>query len=231
MPKKRHIKNYTKETFKNNDSWLGARGIGGSSASSILNSNKWQSKMDLYMAWTYPEKKSDDKSKSEMFEYGHKCEELMRKLFALDFPQYKVHTPRNYEMYRDKDRPYLTATVDGLLEDKITHAKGIWECKTHDIRNKADEEEWDNGIPQNYYIQCLHYLLVLKDCEFVILNAKLRYFDYFSEDGKKIKYQKIVYYFIYRKDVEKEIDYLGRKEEEFYNDYKNKKWPKVYISF
>ena len=79
-------------------------------------------------------------------------------------------------MYRRIDKPYMTATLDGKLVEIATGRKGILEIKTREIKNREDAENWQNGkIPDNYYIQCLHYLSVLNDHEFAILVAKLNF--------------------------------------------------------
>ena len=232
MKRKKIKKLYKRERYSNKEKWLDNRGFGGSSASAILDVNPWMSKLELYKSFVLKNKKPINEE-NESMQYGTRCEGLMRELYALDFEhEYRVHKPKQYEMYRRLDKPYLTATVDGILKSKLTGKKGIWECKTHDIRNYEDEVSWRDGIPQNYYIQCLHYLLVLNDCEFVILNAKLRYFDYHQETGKKLLKQEIIYHTIYRDEVLDQLEYLERKETEFYEDnILKRKMPIVMIKF
>ena len=225
-------KNYTREDYKDKSIWLNHRGFGGSSASAILNKNPYMSKLELYKSCISANKSKKKDSSNEATIYGTKCEPLIRKMFALDYPQYKVHSPKEYEMYRRIDKPYLTATLDGILTDKITKEKGILEIKTHDIRNREDDENWKVKLPDNYYIQVLHYLLVMNDFKFVILCAKLRYFDYHNKNGKKLLRQEIRYYYIDRKEVEKDLEYLEQKETEFYEENIVKRIiPKVEIEF
>ena len=51
-------------------------------------------------------------------EYGHKAEPLIRKLVALNLKgEYKIEQPKGYVLYRRKDKPYLTATVDSLMKE------------------------------------------------------------------------------------------------------------------
>ena len=223
--------NFIREVYKRKSEWKGNRGIGGSSASAILNANPYMSLLDLYWLLVSPYKETPD-NQNDATIYGTKCEPLIRKQFELDFPEYKVHCPYYFEMYRRKDKPFMTATLDGLLIHILTNRKGILEIKTHDIRNKEDEENWNGKMPQNYFIQCLHYLVVRQDCDFVILCAKLRYFDYYHIDGKKLLYQKIVCYRIERSEVQDQIDYLELKETEFwYNYVVPHKIPNIYITF
>lgn len=223
---------YKKEIFKSRDEWLKARGFGGSSASAILDSNPYLSKIELLKACQNSKWQKKDSNKNSSMQYGIDCENLIRKMYALDFEDtYIVKAPKNYEMYRRIDKPYLTATLDGILVDKATGDKLILEIKTHDVRNREDAEKWVEKIPQNYFIQCLHYLLVMNDFAGVCLNAKLRYFDY-SDKKRKLIRQEILYYYIFRDEQEDQLKYLEQKETEFYEEYViKKKLPSIKIKF
>lgn len=212
--------NYTIETFKSKEDWLKHRGLGGSSASAILGKNPYMSKLELYRAIVMPNKHRIPKQ-NENLNYGTKCEPLLRKLFSLDFrDKYIVHTPKNNEMYRRIDKPYMTATTDSILREKKTKRKGVLEIKTHDIRNRKDEQEWHDHLPDNYYIQVLHYLLVLNDCDFAVVTAKLKFYDYFDPKGKKLVKSEIRNYYIDRNDeqIQKDLAYLEKKETEFWEE-------------
>lgn len=226
--------NYTKETFKSKKEWLKARGFGGSSASAIIGCNPYMSVLELYKAIVMPNEHPLVKENESMY-YGTKCEPLIRKIFAYDFKdKYRVHTPKDNEMYRRKDKPYMTATLDGVLTEKKSKRKGVLEIKTHDIRNRKDEQNWSDHIPDNYYIQVLHYLLVMNDCDFAILTAKLRFYDFFSEDGKKLLKTEMRYYYIDRKDeqVQKDLAFLEKKETDFWENHIQKKViPNIKINF
>lgn len=225
---------YVKETFASKEEWLKARGMGGSSASAILGKNPNMTIVELYKAIVMPSKHKME-SINESMAYGTKCEPLIRKLFSYDFKEkYRVHSPSNFEMYRRIDKPYMTATLDGIIKEKKTHRKGILEVKTHDIRNKQDLKEWSEHIPDNYYIQVLHYLLVMTDFDFAILTAKLKYYDYFNEDGKKLLKTEIRYYYIDRNDerIKKDLAFLEKKETEFWeNNVLKKKIPVLKLTF
>lgn len=225
-------KKYIKQDFSSKAKWLKARKFGGSSASAILDSNPYISKIDLYNTITNPKGKKNIKD-NETLSYGRQCEELIRKQFTLDFKgTYIVHDPIDYEMYIRKDKPYLTATLDGTLKETDSKRKGVLEIKTHDIRNKKDFEEWENKLPQNYYIQVLHYLMVLNDYKFAILVAKLRFFDYFNADGKKLLKTETRYYYIEKSEVQNDIDNLEKAETHFYEyNIKKRVMPKIKIKF
>lgn len=226
-------RNYARETFESRGEWLKARGFGGSSASAIIGKNPYMSRLELYKACVNP---SDEEKEtvSDSMTYGVKAEPLIRKMFALDFDgAYKVHTPRMHEMYRRLDKPYLTATVDGILTESATGRKGVLEIKTHDMRGGADEENWTGRIPDNYFIQVLHYMMVMDDMEFAVLYAKLRYFRYDDEGSRTLDHSELrAYEPIERKDVLEQIRWLEAKETEFWEEYvSKKKIPQEFIDF
>lgn len=221
---------YKRETFSDRSSWLRSRGFGGSSASAILGVNPWMSALELYNSAVKSERKkwgkqNDEKEKTESMEYGTMAEPLIRKMYRIDHPEWIIRDPRSYAMYRRTDKPYLTATLDGTIYDPKTKRKGILEIKTHDIRNRADDEYWQGSIPQNYLIQVLHYLMVMNDYTFAVLCAKLRFYSYSEEDGRKLAKTEFRYYFIERSEVKNEIAYLEKKETEFYENNVQKRIP------
>lgn len=220
---------YKKETFNSKTEWLNARGIGGSSASVILGLNPYKNKLQLYNEINYQGELKEIEP-NESMKYGVKLEPLIRKEFKLDFlNDYKVHTPKNNEMYRRIDKPYLTATLDGILTRIEDKKKGVLEIKTHDIRSLADEELWKNGLPYNYYIQVCHYLAVMNDFEFAIVVGRLRYINFKTNQVEKIEY---VFHKISRKEREKDIETVEKLITNFYeNNIEKHIIPKVDIKF
>lgn len=218
---------YTTEIYNTEEEWLQHRGLGGSSASAILDSNPYMTKIELWSAILDQKdrteqliEKNKKSKKNEVLEYGHKCEPIIRKLVSINLSkEYKVVSPKKYQMYRRKDKPYLTATIDSLLIRKTDGLKGIHEIKTRVCKNQQEYNEWtiEKKIPQNYYIQCLHYLVVMKDCDYVILTPKLVLNKRTHDNKWIIDTETIVYgLIIWRKDVEKELEYLEKKETEFW---------------
>jgi predicted phage-related endonuclease len=158
---------------------------------------------------------SDDKQ-NESTVFGTESEPLIRKTFALNFPNYIVKKSKGFESYISRKYPFIGASVDGLLVDKETQEKGILEIKTCDIRKKKDLEEWQDAIPMQYYCQILHYLYVMTDCSFVKVVAQLKMFDFSSElDNKVIELRTIIRH-VERKDVEKDIEKLIALEKDFW---------------
>ena len=152
--------------------WLKARGygIGGSDASAILGMNPYKSNIELFEEKTgrlLPEDISD----KPYVKYGTQAEPLIRLLFILDYPEYQVIYHEN-RILRSKTFPFMQASLDGELIDSEGR-KGILEVKTTNILQSMQREKWKDRIPDNYYIQVLHYLLVT-GWDFVVLRAHLR---------------------------------------------------------
>ncbi len=224
-------KNYKKEKFKTKQEWIEARGLGGTSASAITGHSKRKNILELFTQIMCPKKFKVDSTNTSML-YGIACEPLLRKMFALDFPQYKVLTPKNFEMYRRIDKPYITATIDSTLIEKETGRKGILEIKTHEIRNREDEEEWNGHIPQDYYEQVIWYLVCMNDMEFVRVMAKLNFYDYFDPSGKKLLNSEIRYYTIERSERSRHIVNLEKMATRFWeNNVKKGIIPDIKIDF
>jgi predicted phage-related endonuclease len=74
------------------------------------------------------------------------------------------------------------------------------------------KEKWNDKIPDNYYIQCLHQLLAT-GWDFVILKAHLKS-DWAGEIRITTKH-----YIIKREDVRCDLDFLLQKEIEFWTEY------------
>ena len=210
----------TMKTLASHEEWLASRKkIGGSDAACILGLNPYKSNIELFDIKT-GRAEQEDISDKPYVKYGTEAEEHLRKLFALDFPQYKVEYVEN-NMWENDKYQFAHASLDGWLTDE-TGRKGIWECKTTEIINPSQKAKWDNAIPDNYYIQVLHYLLVT-EFDFVILKAQLKY-RHNNEMWLVTKH-----YHIERSDVEEDIRYLAEKEKEFWENVENDKRPNLIL--
>lgn len=218
-------KNYTKQTFKvsEKDKWLKARKIGGSSASAIVGLNPYMNALDIFCS-IENSKDEKEEAKGERVEYGKLLEPLIRKNITANFAhKYAVRNPKGYEMYIRKDKPYMTATLDGTMSDRLTKEKWIIEIKTHEMGDAEDRAKWErNEIPDNYLIQCLHYLAVLNDHVGVLFVAKLKYMNYETNEPYK---ETIMYLKIKRKDYEKVIADLEQAETNYMENHIKKHIP------
>ncbi|MBR1749912.1 MAG: YqaJ viral recombinase family protein [Ruminococcus sp.] len=190
-------------------SWLAARthGIGGSDAGAVLGANKYKTNVRLWEEKTGRVVPEDISDKPAVI-FGKTAEPLIRDLFKLDHPEFNVDY-HEFWIYRNPGAPYIFATLDGELTDK-NGLRGILEIKTCTIQNKAQWDEWEDGVPQSYYVQLLHQLIAT-GWDFAILRAYIRYY----KDG--VLRVTIREYRIDRIEVEEELKYLTAEEEKFWD--------------
>lgn len=193
---------------KDHAAWLKARtyGIGGSDASAILGMNPYKTNIDLFEEKT-GRRIPEDISDKPYVRYGTEAEPHIRALFSLDYPDYQVEYHEN-RILRSIRYPFLQASLDGELTDPDGR-RGILEIKTTNILQSMQREKWKDRIPDNYYIQVLHYLLVT-GYQFVVLRAHL-----ISNWGSD-KRTSIRHYFIERSEVEEDLDMLLTEEIKFW---------------
>jgi len=204
------------------DEWLVARSgrIGGSDAASVVGLNPYRTNVELWEIKT-GQREQEDISEKDYVKYGTDAEQHLRALFQLDFPQYKVMYEEN-NLWLNDDLPFAHASLDGWLEDPFGRL-GILEIKTTNILKSMQKEKWDNRIPDNYYIQLLHYMMVLPDMKFAELKAQLKY-DFSGEIFLQTKH-----YHIEREDVQDDIDYLEHAERVFWEKIQKKERPALIL--
>ena len=201
-------------TFKDRDDWLNARGkrIGGSDAASVIGRNPWMSNVQLWRIKTWREKQKDI-SDLPVVKYGTEAEKHIRGIYALNNPQYKViYKPDN--IWINDSMPWAHASLDGWIEEKGSSRKGILEIKTSNIASSLTASKWrdyegKDRLPDNYFCQILHYLMVT-EYDFAELTALLK-----DTRGEK-EFQYFKTYHIERSEVEEDIEYLKKAEEEFW---------------
>ncbi len=209
------------QVFKTREEWLNARTsyIGGSEASAIVGLNPYMTNVELWEVKT-GRRKSTDISDKPYVKYGIEAEYQLRELFKLDFQQYKVAYEDNNIWTNDK-YPFAHASLDGWLQDERGR-KGVFENKTTEILQSMQREKWRGKVPDNYYIQVLHYLLVT-EFDFAILKAQLKY-EYSGNISLSTKH-----YFIEREEVLEDIRYLEAAEAEFARYIKEDKCPPLVL--
>lgn len=207
--------------LKSHEDWLEHRKnyIGGSDSSAILGLNPYKTNVDLWLektGQTVPEDISD----KPYVKYGTQAERYLRGLFRLDYPEYKVEYVEN-NMFLNSKYPFAHASLDGWLTDKDGR-RGILEIKTTNILQSQQKEHWNNRIPDNYYIQVLHYLMVT-EFEFVILKAQLKW-----EFNNEV-YMQTKHYKIERSEVLEDIKFLENSEREFWKSVQEKRRPALVL--
>ena len=203
------------------EDWLAARlrGIGGSDAGAVIGANKYRSNVELWREKTgriIPEDISDKPA----VKFGKFAEKHLRDLFRLDFPEYGLDY-HEFFMYVSDEHPFMFATLDGELTDE-TGRRGILEIKTATIQNRIQWDDWEDGIPQSYYVQVLHQLAAT-GWEFAILKAYIRYY----KDGSPRA--SVRHYRIERSDVEEDIAWLIQQEEAFWEHVRNDTEPALIL--
>ncbi len=197
-----------RKAFASREEWLQHRAsyIGGSDAAAILGLSPYMSNVELWEIKTGRRKQADISQEPYVL-YGTNAEQYLRELYKLDFPEYEVCYEEN-NMWLNEKYPFAHASLDGWLIEKGTGRKGIWECKTTNIINSIMRQKWKKRIPDQYYCQVLHYLMVT-EFDFVNLKAQLKY----TRNGEI--WLETKHYHIEIADVEDDIAYLAEKEKEF----------------
>ena len=208
-------------TFQSREEWLNARNgrIGGSDASAVVGLNPYKDNVTLWMEKT-GQAAAEDISEKPYVKYGTVAEDHLRELFKLDFPEYQVmYEPDN--MWLNDRFPWAHASLDGWLVDQDGR-HGILEIKTTNILQSMQKEKWNQRIPDNYYIQLLHYLMVT-EFDFAVLKAQLK-FDY---GGDIVLHTR--HYRIERSEVEADIEYLQSSEKTFWKQVQERKQPALIL--
>lgn len=170
--------------------WLEERkkAIGGSDASSIIGLNPQSSP---YTVWADKLSKLPPKEDNEAMRLGRDLEDYVAQRFTEKTGK-KVR--RENAILYNKDYPFAHANVDRMV---VGEDAGL-ECKTTSALNL---KKFKNGsYPDNYYVQCVHYLMVT-GCKRWYLGVLV------LGEG--------FYDFVIERD-EEEIAALARPEEEFW---------------
>lgn len=208
-------------TFPSKEAWLKGRSklLGGSDAAAILGLNPYKTNVQLWEEKT-GRRQSEDISDKPYVKYGTEAEEPLRELFKLDFSEYTVMYEEG-NMWLNDAIPWGHASLDGWLLDQGGR-RGIWECKTTEIMRSGQMKLWKGRIPDNYYIQLLHYLLIT-GFDFAVLKGQLK-FDIDGEMWLQTKHYKIE-----RSEVQEDIEFLKEKEFEFWQHIKQDKPPALIL--
>lgn len=206
--------------LENREQWLQNRQrIGGSEAASIVGLNPYMTNVELWEIKT-GQRERENISEKPYVKYGIMAEDHLRELFKLDYPEYVLqYEPNN--LFINDIYPFAHASLDGWLTDKDGR-RGIWECKTTNILQSMQKEKWRDRIPDNYYIQVLHYMMVT-EAKFAILKAQLKT----EFDGEVMLTTK--HYKIERNEVLNDIEYLRMAEERFWESVQKLKCPPLIL--
>lgn len=202
-------KYYSVNIYKTHDEWLqGRHSIGGSDASAFIGLNPYKTANRL---WKEKKGLVEAKKISNIaIEHGNDLEPVLRLWFQQSYKEYDVQYQENV-ILQSKRYDFMLYSPDGLLFHP-QFGKGIFESKTTLIRDTNMLEQWSDQIPQHYFIQVLHGLLVT-DFDYVVLVAELRFA---WNDRVEIR----VYHFS-KEEVKEDLEFL--LDREFYN------WNEFYL--
>lgn len=211
------------ERFSDRADWLDwrGRGIGGTDASTILGCNPWQTKFALWVRLITGRR--NESADNAAMKRGRDLEPLIRREFAIDYESlYSVQNPPagNWSFVRE-DKPWMRASLDGLIKRKSDGALGILEIKTAG----RTSSEWEGKIPDYYYAQCIHYAAVT-GAKFVILRARIEDRDF---NTGFLRQATINDYYIDCEEKERDIRALVSLEERFWEDVRSGKAPRADI--
>lgn len=193
-------------------------GIGGSDAAAILGLSPFKSNIEVWEEKVGLREPEDISDKPQV-QYGTRAEDMLVKLFALDYPQYKVRQDKQ-TVYR---RGFMFASLDGELTEIETKARGFIEIKTTEIHSAAALQKWDGHVPEYYYAQVLHYFVTL-GWTFAWLKVQIK------QTGRNEQAEFITrHYPFLRRALMEDMKFLYTREKEFWGYVERKQRPPLLL--
>lgn len=209
-------------TYPDRASWLAGRrerGIGASECAAVVGMSPWMTTSELWAIKT-GQKEDKDVSDNSAVERGNRMEDAIRYFYACAHPDCTIEY-HSYDILFQSERPWQFATLDGEILTSDGR-RGILEIKTGTPVGKDGWTQWDNRVPDGYFIQCLAQLLAT-GYDFVVLQAAL-----WSRNGDVTLKDP---YLFERSEHEEDIAWLLGKLEEFWHSVETRTLPKLSIQF
>ena len=133
--------------------WLQMRkaGIGGSDCSAAVGLSRWKSPFQL---WSEKTNRIVPAKAGEAAYWGSVMEPILRAEVAKRMPEAEVRECPFF--LRSKAHPYMLANIDGYVREN-----GSFSCLEIKTANAyAAVQDWQNGLPIEYYCQVMHYMAV-----------------------------------------------------------------------
>lgn len=130
---------------------LRRRGIGGSDVSVIMRKNPYRSALALWEEKTG--RRPVGGTENEYTYWGNVMEPIIRKEFS---KRTGLKVRQKHAMILHPKYPFLFADLDGIVTD-ADGKKCIFEAKTV---SQYREDQWEDGIPEEYMLQIQHYMEV-----------------------------------------------------------------------
>lgn len=138
--------------------WLENRkkGIGGSDASVVMELNPYKRKRELWLEKTG--RACDTFNGNEATRKGDRLEPPMISMFAAMHPEYTMIDTKHISL-ANVDYPFMAVSLDGAYLDEYQEP-GVLEIKSTTIQGVRMLEQWADRIPDTYYCQLLHQMIV-----------------------------------------------------------------------
>ena len=132
--------------------WLDYRkqGIGGSDAAVVCGISRYKSRVELWMEKTH---QMPDQEVGEAAYWGTQLEGLVRAEFT---KRTGIQVEHRMELLRSDEHPFMQANLDGTCVHPDL-GPCILEAKTASAFKAG---EWEDGIPDEYFLQVQHYMAV-----------------------------------------------------------------------
>lgn len=210
---------YTAEHYTSREEWLEHRiGIGASEIGSVMGCG-FMSTLDLWKLKTGMTKKKD-LSDNERVQFGNNAEDGLRALFSAIYPEYILSFEPYTILRQEGEYSYLFDTPDGLLIERGTGRRGLYESKTTTVMSKADWAKWDERVPEGYFCQICQGMFC-GDLDFAVIFVLMM---------KADKDAEIRMYKFERKECEWKIEQIKRSAHAFWDSVQNKRMPTLSIS-
>lgn len=208
-------------TYKNREEWLAGRqdGIGASEIGSVLGCG-FQTPLELWRQKIDP-KERPDLSDNERVSFGNAAEPPLRDMFRLMHPEYELTFTPFMVMRQEGEYSFLSDTPDGLLVEKETGKRGLYESKTATCMKRVEFDRWQNKVPDGYFAQVCQGMFC-GDLEFAVIWALL-----LNSDGDA----SLRAYRFERSDCEWMIDTIKTEGKAFWQHVKDGTMPPLKISF
>jgi putative phage-type endonuclease len=209
--------------YDTKEAWLKARydGIGGSDAGAIMGVNRFKTRDELLTEKTKPyEAKTLEETPRQ--KRGHDCEAPIKQMFWLDYESLK-YSDRDrlgkYTILTNDEHPWLMGTPDCEIvypQKDSPDTYGVLEIKTGRVYARDYDMLWKHKVPDSYYVQVLHYLLVNDEYKFAYLRG---YLDH--EDTSILMRVHTMQDYVFSRSSEviaKDLDLLFMEELKFWNE-------------
>ena len=146
---------FTVCNYETEDEWKKARfgTIGASVAPTVMGlTDGWKTREQLFDEMLG--RRVDNFKGNDLTRLGQSSEPLLRALWAIEHPEYEVYDP-TYLLFRNKERPWQTCSLDLIAVERSTGDIYIGEIKTGIYHAK-----WNGPYcPNNYFVQVVHELM------------------------------------------------------------------------